>query len=79
MFYVPATHVSYADAAKIMVLHELHELAHSDINLLSMELPLQMFMLPVYVASFSSRGPNQASPGILKPDIIGLGVNILAA
>ncbi|KAJ8538668.1 hypothetical protein K7X08_029964 [Anisodus acutangulus] len=31
------------------------------------------------VAGFSARGPNTASPGILKPDIIGPGVNILAA
>lgn len=31
------------------------------------------------VVSFSSRGPNLASPGILKPDIIGPGLSILAA
>ncbi|CAI0476613.1 unnamed protein product [Linum tenue] len=31
------------------------------------------------VAVFSSRGPNSASPGILKPDILGPGVLVLAA
>lgn len=31
------------------------------------------------VAAFSSRGPNTVTPEILKPDVIGPGVNILAA
>ncbi|KAM1174011.1 hypothetical protein ACFX13_027270 [Malus domestica] len=31
------------------------------------------------VAAFSSRGPNTVNPQILKPDVIGPGVNILAA
>ena len=30
------------------------------------------------VAAFSSRGPNMVTPQILKPDVIGPGVNILA-
>ncbi|GJM91104.1 hypothetical protein PR202_ga07447 [Eleusine coracana subsp. coracana] len=31
------------------------------------------------VAYFSSRGPSTSSPGIMKPDIIGPGVNVIAA
>ncbi|XP_074273590.1 subtilisin-like protease SBT1.8 [Silene latifolia] len=31
------------------------------------------------VAAFSSRGPNMVTPEIMKPDVIGPGVNILAA
>ncbi|XP_042416800.1 subtilisin-like protease [Zingiber officinale] len=31
------------------------------------------------ITSFSSRGPNAASPGILKPDVTGPGVSVLAA
>ncbi|KAK8681615.1 hypothetical protein V6N13_054017 [Hibiscus sabdariffa] len=31
------------------------------------------------VASFSSRGPNPITPGILKPDVIAPGVNVLVA
>ncbi|CAA7032159.1 unnamed protein product [Microthlaspi erraticum] len=32
-----------------------------------------------FMASFSSRGPNNVTPGILKPDITAPGVNIIAA
>ncbi|GJR99651.1 peptidase S8/S53 domain-containing protein [Tanacetum coccineum] len=35
--------------------------------------------LSMKVTVFSSRGPNIASPGIMKPDIVGPGVDILAA
>ncbi|KAL8150601.1 hypothetical protein V2J09_020409 [Rumex salicifolius] len=35
--------------------------------------------LAPYIASFSSRGPNPISPGILKPDLAAPGVEILAA
>lgn len=73
---LPATQVSYSDGLKIK----------SYINSTSTPTAAISFggtvigdkNAPV-VALFSSRGPSLASPGILKPDIIGPGVSILAA
>ncbi|PSS11470.1 Subtilisin-like protease [Actinidia chinensis var. chinensis] len=73
---LPATHVSFAAGQKIKAY----------INSTKTPMAAILFKGTVIgdpfaplVASFSSRGPNLASPGILKPDIIGPGVNILAA
>ncbi|CAK9173114.1 unnamed protein product [Ilex paraguariensis] len=73
---LPATHVSYADGLKIKAY----------INSTSRPMATILFKGTIIganhapmVAAFSSRGPNGASLGILKPDIIGPGVNILAA
>ncbi|KAG8375042.1 hypothetical protein BUALT_Bualt10G0058500 [Buddleja alternifolia] len=73
---LPATHVSYTDGLKIITY----------IKSTSTPLATILFEGTVigddhapFVAAFSSRGPNSASPGILKPDILGPGVNILAA
>ncbi|XP_011033844.1 PREDICTED: subtilisin-like protease SDD1 [Populus euphratica] len=73
---LPATHVSFAKGLKIKAY----------IN--STQAPMATILFKgtaigdpssPFVASFSSRGPSLASPGILKPDIIGPGVSILAA
>ncbi|XP_024029045.1 subtilisin-like protease SBT1.8 [Morus notabilis] len=73
---LPATHVSFAASLKIKA------------YIKSSSSPLATILFkgtvigdshaPV-VTSFSSRGPSEASIGILKPDIIGPGVSILAA
>ncbi|KAL8064346.1 hypothetical protein ABFX02_01G083300 [Erythranthe guttata] len=73
---LPATNIGYADGLKIKTY----------INSTTTPMAAILFKgtiigderAPV-VAAFSSRGPNSVSPGILKPDIIGPGVNILAA
>ncbi|XP_059661692.1 subtilisin-like protease 4 [Cornus florida] len=73
---LPATHLSFAAGLKIKAY----------INSTSMPTATILFKGTVIgvdyapsVTSFSSRGPSLASPGILKPDIIGPGVSILAA
>jgi len=73
---LPATHVSYADGLKIKAYINSTSTPTATI---SFKGTIIGNSLAPAVASFSSRGPNLPSPGILKPDIIGPGVNILAA
>lgn len=73
---LPATHVGYADGLKIKDYINSTEKPMATISFEGTVIGDDQ--APV-VASFSSRGPNFPSLGILKPDILGPGVNILAA
>ncbi|KAG8659326.1 subtilisin-like protease [Manihot esculenta] len=73
---LPASHVSYMDGLAIK--SYLDSIA-SPIATIKFEGTVTGLLDAPKVASFSSRGPSLASPGILKPDIIGPGVSILAA
>ncbi|KAE9597726.1 hypothetical protein Lal_00041472 [Lupinus albus] len=73
---LPATHVSYVAGLKIKAY--INSTATPTATILFKGTILGNSLAPA-VASFSSRGPNLPSPGILKPDIIGPGVDILAA
>ncbi|CAA2961727.1 subtilisin-like protease [Olea europaea subsp. europaea] len=73
---LPATHVSYTDGLKIKMF--INSTSAPNATILFKGTIIGDDRAPV-VAAFSSRGPNWASRGILKPDILGPGVNILAA
>ncbi|XP_010317342.2 subtilisin-like protease 4 [Solanum lycopersicum] len=73
---LPATHVSYLDGLKIINYITSTSTPVATISFKGTRIGDKH--APV-VASFSSRGPYTVSQGILKPDIIGPGVNILAA
>ncbi|KAA8522317.1 hypothetical protein F0562_012990 [Nyssa sinensis] len=73
---LPATHVSNAAGLKIKAY--ISSTTTPMATILFKGTVIGDPLAPV-VTSFSSRGPNSQSPGILKPDIIGPGVNILAA
>lgn len=73
---LPATHVSHAAGLKIKAY--INSTATPTAAILFKGTVIGKPLSPT-VASFSSRGPNLESPGILKPDIIGPGVSILAA
>ncbi|KAF7139098.1 hypothetical protein RHSIM_Rhsim07G0097100 [Rhododendron simsii] len=73
---LPATYVSYAAGVKIL---EYMNSTATPVATLAFKGTVIGGKTAPMVSYFSSRGPNPASPGILKPDIIGPGVNILAA
>ncbi|KAL2238142.1 UNVERIFIED_CONTAM: Subtilisin-like protease SBT1.2 [Sesamum indicum] len=73
---LPATHVSYAAGLKIKAYINSTSTPTATIRFEGTVIGDDR--APV-VAAFSSRGPNFVSRGILKPDILGPGVNILAA
>ncbi|EER92040.1 hypothetical protein BDA96_01G343300 [Sorghum bicolor] len=73
---LPASHVSYEAGAKIMAY--LNSTANGTASIDFKGTIIGSYPSPA-VTFFSSRGPSKASPGILKPDITGPGMNILAA
>jgi len=73
---LPATHVSYEAGVKIK--GYMDSTATPTATILFKGTVIGNSVSPA-VSSFSSRGPNLPSPGIVKPDIIGPGANILAA
>lgn len=73
---LPAAHISFADGQKIKAY--INSTAKPTATILFKGTVIGNSLSPA-VTSFSSRGPNLESPGILKPDIIGPGVDILSA
>ncbi|PKU78512.1 subtilisin-like protease SBT1.5 [Dendrobium catenatum] len=75
-YVIPAIHVSYNDAIKILNYLNTSQNATGTITFKGTEYGIRPSPA---VASFSSRGPSLLNGGILKPDVIAPGVNILSA
>ncbi|KAM0897117.1 hypothetical protein ACQ4PT_022786 [Festuca glaucescens] len=73
---LPASHVSYDAGTKIAAY--VNSTASPTASIAFKGTVMGASPAPA-VTFFSSRGPSRASPGILKPDITGPGMNILAA
>uniref|UniRef100_A0ACD5U5G2 Uncharacterized protein n=1 Tax=Avena sativa TaxID=4498 RepID=A0ACD5U5G2_AVESA len=73
---LPASHVSYDAGTRIAAY--VNSTANPTASIAFKGTVMGASPAPA-VTFFSSRGPSRASPGILKPDITGPGMNILAA
>ncbi|KAJ0967551.1 hypothetical protein J5N97_024468 [Dioscorea zingiberensis] len=74
---LPAAHVSYSDGRKILAY--IRRKTINPTATISFGGTLYGVSSAPSVASFSSRGPSSVNEGVLKPDIVAPGVNILAA
>ncbi|KAK1305545.1 Subtilisin-like protease SDD1 [Acorus calamus] len=74
---IPASLIPYAGGQKVIAYAKSNPKPTAAIAFMG-TLIGRSIQSPV-IASFSSRGPSVTTPGILKPDIIGPGLNILAA
>ncbi|XP_042415528.1 subtilisin-like protease 4 [Zingiber officinale] len=73
---VPASNIPYADGLEIKAY--INSTARPTASIVFSGAVTHVPRSPA-ITSFSSRGPSQITPGILKPDITGPGVNVLAA
>ncbi|XP_004491541.2 subtilisin-like protease SBT5.3 [Cicer arietinum] len=73
---LPTSHLNYSDSQYISSYIQTQKNPVAYITKPITEIPI--IPTPV-IASFSSRGPNNIQPSILKPDITAPGVNIIAA
>ncbi|XP_020247191.1 subtilisin-like protease SBT1.2 [Asparagus officinalis] len=75
---LPAAHISFGDGLKIISYVKLSTNSTPKATIIFRGTQFGALPSPA-VASFSSRGPSMVNGGILKPDIVGPGTNILAA
>ncbi|XP_009396709.3 subtilisin-like protease SBT5.3 [Musa acuminata AAA Group] len=73
---LPATHITFSDG---LALYSYLNSTKSPLGYIAVHMTKLGAEPAPAMASFSSRGPNTITPGILKPDITAPGVDVLAA
>lgn len=74
---IPTSGINYQDGQKI--LNHYYENPNLTVTIEFLGTQIRGDDPAPAVASFSSRGPSKVTPGFIKPDVIGPGVNIIAA